>query len=381
MKIDTTYITLVFLSICVACTSSNSGPTANAGTDTIAQPEAGPLDPINESGIVIDGSGAVGGTTVSQAGSGGLADARQSISTGGKDDSSVVVPESGKDSGETLRPEAGSTGDGSTGNDASLGDASSSVATLPAVTSVDTAGPFRTTQALNTGPSRTSGLFYPTELGIDGLKHPVFVWGCGGMSSPANYIDVLAQIASHGFVVIGEVSAIGDNGVPLVACIDWIINENNRAQSVFFQKVDTGKIALGGHSIGSVNSFLVATDPRLTTTIHVAGGSLDNINDPNAETTGKGGKSLIHPVAYICSENDMFGNVEKTEKDYANTTVPAFMTIMSGTEHIGAARAGLPVMTGWLRWHLGGETERRAMFLEPAGEFCTGIYVSKNKNW
>jgi pimeloyl-ACP methyl ester carboxylesterase len=173
---------------------------------------------------------------------------------------------------------------------------------------------------------------------------------------------------------------MGDNGKPLTKNIDWIISENERSESQFYQKLDTDKIALGGHSMGSANSFFVAADPRLTTTIHVAGGSLDNVNNPYAPTTGKGGKGLINPVAYICSQNDNFGNVEKTRKDYANTTVPAFFTIMTGTNHVGAPNAGLPVVIAWLRWHLAGETERRSSFVDKTGQFCSGIFVSESKN-
>jgi pimeloyl-ACP methyl ester carboxylesterase len=234
-------------------------------------------------------------------------------------------------------------------------------------------GPFDTTQNLSAGPSGASGLFYPTELGRDSFKHPVFLWGCGGSSRPSNYADQMNRIASHGFVVIAEVSTIEGNGVVLKASLDWIINENSRRQSVFYQKLDTAKIALGGHSIGSVNAFAIAEDPRLTTTIHVAGGSLDG--------QGSGARRLTHPAAYICSENDTFGNVEKAQADYAVTTVPVFFTIMTGVDHINAAAQGLPATIAWLRWHLLSETERSKEFLSQTGEFCTGKFVSQNKNW
>jgi hypothetical protein len=100
-----------------------------------------------------------------------------------------------------------------------------------------------------------------------------------------------------------------------------------------------------------------------------------------APTTGLGGSKLVHPTALICSENDTFGNVEKTRKDYERASAPVFFTVMRGTEHIGAAREGLPVIISWLRWHLGGETERRSMFLESEGQFRTGRYISQIKNW
>jgi len=264
---------------------------------------------------------------------------------------------------------------GSSGGSAAMAGA------LPKVTSTEGPGPFKTVVDLRSGPKGQSGLFRPDELGKDGVLHPVFVWGCGGQSMPSSYMTELTEIATHGFVVIAEVEMIGDDGKPLLAAADWIVAENERADSPLYHKLNTSRLGLGGHSIGSVNSFLAGTDPRWTTTIHVAGGSLDNVNDPSAPTTGKGGKSLIHPTAYICSESDIFGNVEKTQKDYDNTTVPVFFTIMAGAEHIGAVGEGLPVIIAWLRWQLADEAERRGDFLDPKGMFATGRYSTRTKNW
>jgi hypothetical protein len=252
---------------------------------------------------------------------------------------------------------------------------------LPAAANVDADGEFATTQNLASGPRGASGLFYPTELGAGGLLHPILLWGCGGTTQPATYAMHMNRIASHGFVAIAEVSEIGDNGQILLASLDWLLSENERADSAFYHHLDTTKVAAGGHSIGSANIFFIASDPRLTTTIHIAGGSLDDVNDPYAPTTGMGGKKLVHPAALICSESDTFGNVEKTELDYANASVPVFFTVMSGTEHNGAATEGLSATVAWLRWQLGGDTDRSRMFLDPMGEFRTGRYVSQIKNW
>jgi hypothetical protein len=266
------------------------------------------------------------------------------------------------------------------GNTVDAADAASP-SRLPAVTSVEQDGPFETAQDLATGPRGQSGLFYPTDLGRDGVAHPIFVWGCGGGSRPASYAMHLRRIASHGFVVIAEVSTIGDDGAALIAALDWLVGEHGRPASMFFDKLDIERVAAGGHSIGSVNTFFIAGDPRLTTTVHVAGGSLDDVNNPFAPTSGLGGMRLVHPVAYICSESDVFGNVEKTEQDYAATTVPAFFTIMRGTDHVAAAAEGLTVIVAWLRFQLAGEAERAAMFLGPDCDFCAGKYMSRTKNW
>jgi dienelactone hydrolase len=242
-------------------------------------------------------------------------------------------------------------------------------------------GPFKTVQDLMSGPKRASGLFRPMELGKDGIKHPIFLFGCGGGSNPATYAPRLNRIASHGFVVLADVQNIGDNEKVFSASLDWLLAENMRADSPLFGKLDSTKIGAGGHSIGSVNAFFFAPDPRLTTTIHVAGGSLDNVNDPNAMTTGMGGKNLKHPSAFITGDTDQFGNIEKAAKDYAAATVPVFFTQISGTDHIAAVEQGLPVIVAWLRWQLAGETERRSQFLDPMGEYNTGRYKSQSKNW
>jgi len=339
--------------------------------------EQTPGSPVVGSGAGASGGAATGGAS---AGSGGAAS--HAPAGGGAGHAGVNgVSGVGGDGAGTSGAAGETAGAGGSSDDAGIADGGPVTPTLPPADSVDADGPFETTQDLGAGPSGDSGLFYPTDLGRDGLAHPIFVWGCGGGSTPSSYATHLNRIASHGFIVIAEVSTIGNDGAILIAALEWLIAENERPESMFFGKLDTAKVAAGGHSIGSVNTFLIADDPRLTTTIHVAGGSLDDVNDPFAPTTGLGGKGLVHPAAYICSESDVFGNVEKTEADYAVTTVPVFFTIMTGADHVGAASEGLPAIVAWLRWHLGGETERSAMFLDPGGEFQTGKYVSRTKNW
>jgi hypothetical protein len=324
------------------------------------------------------GGGASGGTHAGPAGAASTARAGMSAPAAG----GGGVPSAGA-SGGMHAGGGGVSGEaaGSAGMPAAGSGSEPISSGLPKVMTTDGDGPFEVTQNLSSGPEGQSGLFYPTKLGENGVKHPIFVWGCGGTATPSSYANELKRIASHGFVVIAEVSNIGDDGKPLLAAADWIVAENARQGSELYGMLDTTRLGLGGHSIGSVNSFLAGVDKRWTTTVHVAGGSLDDVNDPNAPTTGMGGKNLIHPTAYICSENDVFGNVEKTQKDYDNTTVPVFFTIIAGADHVGATMAGLPVLIAWLRWQLAGETEWRGDFLDPQGQFCTGKYMSHSKNW
>jgi len=226
-------------------------------------------------------------------------------------------------------------------------------------------GQYSTTENLSSGPEGDSGLWYPNGTG----PFPIFVWSCGGGSEPSDYVDHMNRIASWGFVVIAEVST--GTGTEITSAMNWIIAQNSKSGSVLYQKLDTTKIAAGGHSLGSTSTFAIAADPRLSTTIHVAGGSFD----------GTGPDNLRNPAAYICGEDDALGATDNAEVDYRNTTVPVFFTIIDSTSHTAAAREGLPAITAWLLWHLSGETQRQGDFLNSDGVFQTGKWDSQAKNW
>jgi hypothetical protein len=246
-------------------------------------------------------------------------------------------------------------------------DTASSARPLPPVQDLDAAGPFEVVIEQNAGPNK-GWIARPKNLGDNGIKHPVFSWGCGGGSQPSQYKDHLNRIASHGFVVEAHVSTgnVADHKVVL----DWVTSENDRQGSVYYQKLDPTKIAAGGHSMGSIATFAIAGDPRLTTTIHVAGGSFD----------GNGFKSWKKPTAIIAGANDQLATGNAT-RDWERATVPVWFTLMTGVDHIQAARQGLGPIVGWLRWHLAGETERKADFIGASCTFCSGKYKTQSKNW
>ncbi|MBN1699867.1 MAG: hypothetical protein JW881_20320 [Spirochaetales bacterium] len=241
--------------------------------------------------------------------------------------------------------------------------------TLPPVNSVETDGPFPVTIDKNTGPSGNAWIVRPSSLGSNGLnRHPVFLWGPGAGSDASWYETILRRIASHGFVVYSEEST--GNGTEMIAAMDWLAAQNGNSGSTYYRKLNTDKIAAGGHSMGSLTTFGCADDPRLTTTIHVAGGSFD----------GNGPSRLRNPAAYMVGLDDTL-SLSNTRNDYENTTVPVWLGEMTGVEHGGAPQQALPAVIAWLRWYLGGETSRKDMFMGSNGDFTRGIWQAKYKNW
>ena len=297
------------------------------------------------------GAKAVGGAPV-QPGSGGAMAA-----TGGAPGSS----------GAGGAPPAAGGSAGAAGASAGAGGGSSGTA-LPPVDKVDADGPFAVTIDEGTAPNM-GWVAHPTELGKGGVLHPIFTWGCGGGSQPSQYKDHLTRIASHGFVVEAHVS--NGDASEHKAPLDWLIAQNDKPDSPFYKKLDVTKIAAGGHSMGSISTFAFeAAETRLTTTIHVAGGSFD----------GNGYKSLKTPTLMVDGSGDTLA-LSNTQRDYMAATVPTFLTVIQGSDHIYAARDGLPPIVAWLRWHLAGETQRKSMFIGANCDFCGGKWAGQSKNW
>ncbi|CAL9335878.1 hypothetical protein SUDANB106_00169 [Streptomyces sp. enrichment culture] len=238
---------------------------------------------------------------------------------------------------------------------------------LPPVDDVTEPGPYTVTVDRSAGPGGDGWLVYPADTGRNGVDHPVFVWGPGAGSDPADYEDMLRQWASHGFVVYSEVSS--SSGDYMVDALDWLEDQNARPASPLHQNLDTSEVAFGGHSRGSIGTFDVADEPRLETTIHVAGGSFD----------GNGPDSLRNPALYIGGDEDFA--TANMERDYTNTGAPVWFNVLDGTDHIYATRNGRHIITAWLRWHLADEEFRRAEdFLSSACTFC-GLGEVRYKNW
>jgi hypothetical protein len=216
------------------------------------------------------------------------------------------------------------------------------------------------------------GEFYvyrPMELGKDGLKHPIFVWGTGAGSVPSEY-TFFAQFATHGIVVVSPDLA-QKGAADMKAALDWIIAQNEDSSSPYYQKLDTTRVGMGGHSQGSVATFdQEGMEDRLKTTIHIAGGSFDM----------RGSSKVKTPTAYICGETDFA--LPNCEADWETVEdQPTFFSVLMGVDHVTCARRAMAGMVAWLRWHLGDESERAAEFTGPGGKFHMDIWVSQTKNW
>jgi hypothetical protein len=210
----------------------------------------------------------------------------------------------------------------------------------------------------NTGPSGSSWIYYPEGLGEGGLKHPVFDWGPGAGTGPREYLDHLNLLASQGFVIISQPSTQSGR-----AALDWILEENEKQGSMWYQKLDPDRVARGGHSMGALLSFSEADDDRLKLAVLVCGGA----------NGGTGAANMSYPTIFLGGEGE--GGTTNFRGDYAEVTGLSVFVTKTNTDHIYCARNNLGPWVAFMRWHLCGEEAKWKQEFMPGGAYCTGDWL------
>jgi len=254
----------------------------------------------------------------------------------------------------------------------------------------------------------THTVYRPQDLSKVKGKMPIIAWGNGAcVNNGLAHRNFLMEIASHGFlaIAIGPPQAPppagqGKGGAPkggapkggggqaagpatkssqLIDAINWALTENNRKESPYKGKLDASKIAVMGMSCGGIQSYAVATDPRVKLVGIFNSGILPAPSGPGTpamEDIRKDQLDKLHaPIFYVTGD--------KTDIAYENgmddfkriTKVPAIHTFKDGVSHGGTysqPNGGdfARVAVAMLKWQLKGEKDESKMFLGPNCGLC-----------
>lgn len=198
---------------------------------------------------------------------------------------------------------------------------------------------------------------------------PIVAWGNGACRADGTWFEnILTEFASHGFLVIANGRPGGSGSTDaemLIESVDWAVEENTRLFSEYRGHVDTERIAVMGQSCGGLETYDVADDPRITTTVIWNSGMFDD-GDPDRLD------HLHAPIAYFTGgpSDIAYGNALNDWRDLPEG-LPAFMGHLD-VGHYGTfpepdggeyGRVG----SAWLRWQLKDDAEAADLFV---GEEC-----------
>jgi hypothetical protein len=225
-------------------------------------------------------------------------------------------------------------------------------------------------------------VYRPTTLGT---CHPIILWGNGHGDNPepnpplclasnycGDYLTILDQLASHGFVVIASLSTITGtpdattNLLPQIVGMNWIVQQNDDPTSPYYQHLDTSRIGATGHSFGGMATSVVGTDPHVLAIATMAGTTVE--------------AKLNGPALFLCGGQDTTVPCSNVQKAFdAITTTPVMLEENPSAGHgswIGSIKDPYQVaVTAWMRVHLMGDTAIRGMFYGTSCQLCQDTQV------
>jgi dienelactone hydrolase len=230
--------------------------------------------------------------------------------------------------------------------------------------------------------------------------YPVVLWGNGScVDTNFGYREFLAEIASHGFVVLA-IGPYRDTPAPreprpadpadwppfethysqMLDALDWISAENERDGSAFEGKIDVARVAAMGHSCGGLQTVKVSVDPHITTAVVLNSGMMPDGDQymVRHELTRSILDEMHAPIAYfIGGDSDIaYENAEADWQALRQLEIAAINANMDvghgATYHLpnGGPFAAGPL--AWLEWQLKDDRDAASMFVGDDCGFCSG---------
>lgn len=220
-------------------------------------------------------------------------------------------------------------------------------------------------------------LFYPTQLGANGFKHPILTWDNGTNAVPDQYPGVLSQLASWGFVIIASTSKTTGTGNEMLAGLQDMISLNYDACSPFYNKLNTGAVGAIGHSQGAGGTVRVTlhADGLIKTAVPICLPAQIWVNQSDTFNLAQ----LAVPVLFLGGSNDwLIAPPWALLEYYIEVPGAAAMLVLNGADHLTIQNSGggyLGYITAWLMYQLQGDQYARGAFVGNPPEANT------NANW
>ncbi|RXZ83732.1 alpha/beta hydrolase [Paenibacillaceae bacterium] len=228
-------------------------------------------------------------------------------------------------------------------------------------------------------------IYYPRKLD---KPSAVIVWGNGTGALPDNYDPLLTHLASWGFIVIDTFSKTTGTGKEILEAAEYMIAENSVKTSLFYKKINIGKIGSAGHSQGSTGVINAHTNYEngkvFKTVVSIALPALKWCDPKDVYDT-----SLIKvPFFVFAGSRDFIVSPSSSNRqaiDNTSSTLSALAATAIGAGHTEIEKDGgkhRGYLTAWMRYQLMGDEQAMRAFVGSAAEIAADpdikLIVAKN---
>ena len=376
-----------------ACSSSPAGDSPAAASGDATQSASvstagGSAEPPTAGSGVTSASPAAGARAAASGAGAGAMQSSTSRTAAGSGGTPSMAAAAGADSATAGQPAstapnaAGAPSAGTGGASAGASGTAPTASTLPPISDAGAKGPFEIEVQESLDGLDTHILIAPKDLGRDGIKHPIIVWINGAGTGSSGYRNMLDNVAAHGFFLLDDKQSTFEVPPEVEAqraAIGWAIEQADKQGGPYFGKLDTSRIAIAGHSLGSVSTFGNLSDMRIKTSIHMAGGVTGNPQGVDETWL----QDLHVPAMFLVGDRDSNG-LQRVKDDYAQapTSIPVFFGLLAGVSHTdeftqpNGGRWGR-ILISWLRWQLADDPSFAKAFEGASCEFCMGDWTAQ----
>lgn len=222
-------------------------------------------------------------------------------------------------------------------------------------------------------------IYYPEFLRDE--TYPMISWGNGTDATPDRYDELLTHLASWGFIVIDSYSKTTGTGKEIVEAIDYLKNENEQANSLFYQKIQMDHIGVAGHSQGATGVINAHTNYQtgslIKTVVSIALPDLKHCDPEDVYDTAR----ITVPFLIMGGTRDFLISPVSTNQlalQSTNASTPVMMGMAKGAAHTAIEGNGgnhRGYLTAWMRYRLLDDQEAMKAFHGSSSE------MMHNPNW
>ncbi|MGN0707657.1 MAG: alpha/beta hydrolase [Faecalibacterium sp.] len=238
-------------------------------------------------------------------------------------------------------------------------------------------------------------VWYPSALKNSAQTWPVVIMANGTGVKASRYAAVFENLASWGFVVVGNEDESSWDGASTQASLEWILERNVDPDSIFCGRVDVQNIGAAGHSqggVGAINAVTIQPGAKRYKALYTASATssfwsdsarlnwpydLSGLEIPYLMTAGTGTFDAGTAESSLAEEGQGIAPLWSLRENYAAVpgTTLKIAARRADADHGEMLTKADAVMTAWFCWQLQGDKQAAKMFCGPEAELL--VYA----NW